>query len=468
MTTYTVTEIEARVAAAKTGDLATYAEAVHRQSMEPYQQSWEYALDNLDRVCIVCPPDTYKSTTVQHWVEKAIGKDPNIRILWLMNAGEQAQKRVMSVAATIKSNPIYTRAFDVVEDEEGQWTKSVLYVKREIESPDPTLMGTGFNGPYQGSHFDRIIIDDPTNQEDVHSPATMEMQKLKLRGVIIDRLVDTGKIIVILTRWGENDLVPELEDMGFTIIEMPIIGNYPWGPTISNKRFPMIRCDQIRRDKTDAIFQLTYMCNPRGMQTNGIIRREYIKYWDQENLPGGANLSIMAVDPSPGRAGGDPACIGTALIDLKTRYIYITDMWDELAEVQEFENEFRKRAEHTARLIAIGVETIGYQLTFLQRFRREKKYPIRELPYRSRRQSTLKAIGIDRTKEGRAISVAQAFIQGRLFLPRYLPMFEGVSIEDELCSFPFGKHDDRMDVLAFLIGLADAYAKPRQFIRIRS
>src|SRR3990172_2394101 len=310
-TTDDLTEFETRVIAARDGDLANYAWAVHGLQIEPYQLAWEEALETRTRLVIICPPDTYKSTTVRLWCERAIGRNPNIRILWLQNSGEQAQKQVMTVGATIKSNNVYKAAFHIQEDEEAQWTKSVLFVKRGFSSPDPTLMATGLNGPYQGLHFDVIVIDDPTNQEDVRSPTTMDSQRQKIRGVVLDRLVEGGRIVTILTRWGADDLVPTFEEMSFAIVAMPVIGDYPWGGTISERRFTEERIERIRQDKGDALFSLTFMCDVQGMLGN-IIKREQIEYWDKDSLPEHRLQVFMGIDPAASlRTQADYSCIAT-------------------------------------------------------------------------------------------------------------------------------------------------------------
>ena len=462
-----LSEIEKLGLVARYGDVSEYSKATHDWETEPYQDAWAEALDTEDRVLIICPPDTYKSSTVQCWIEQKIGQDPNIRILWLMKAGSQAEARVMAVAETVESNSVYRAAFpNALPDKDAKWSKTMLYVKRTRHGPDPTLMGCGFNGPYQGLHFDVIVIDDPTNQEDVKSSATMERQRSKLRGVILDRLVDTGRIVAIMTRWGEDDLVPTFKDIGFRLVTMPVMGDYPWGPTISPKRFPLDRCYKLRHDKTDAIFDLTYMCNPLAMD-GGIIRRSYLRYWDASTLPQSGCIALMAVDPAASKATwADPTCIGTALLKIKTRTLYITDLWTKRAFEDEVDKELKKRAKMTARLAQIGVETVGYQLTFLQRLRREGKLPVRELPYRQRRQSTHKAAGLDKDKTGRAFSVAQMFNAGRLYLSKDLAYFDGVSVESELCGFPFAKHDDRLDVISFLCAMADTYSPNKMRVRL--
>ena len=454
----TLSDIEQLGLIARYGDVAEYSKVVHDWETEPYQDAWVEALDTENELLIICPPDTYKSSTVQCWIEKKIGENPDIRILWLMKAGSQSQARVMAVAETIESNGVYHAAFPNVEpNKDAQWSKTALYVKRSRGGPDPTLMGCGFNGPYQGFHFDIIVIDDPTNQEDVTSPTTMERQRGKLRGVILDRRADTGRIVAILTRWGEDDLVSTFKHIGFRIVTMPVVGDYPWGPTISNTRFPMDRVVKLRHDKTDSLFDLTYMCDPLAMD-GGIIRRSYLRYWDAGSLPTSGTVTLMAVDPAASmKTRADPTCIGTGVLELKTRKLFITDLWTRRVEILESETELKKRASMQANLVQIGMETKGFQLTYIQRLRREGKLPVRELPYRTRRQSTLQAAGLDNDKVGRAVSVAQMFNAGRLYLAKDLEYFEGVSVESELCGFPYAKHDDRLDVIAFLCAMADTY-----------
>jgi len=455
------TEFQARVVAAKYGGLKDYAKAVHGITTEDYQDAWYEALDTLNRTVIVCPPDTFKTTTIRLWCEKQIGINPNIKILWLQNAGDQALKNVMTIQRTIESNKIYRAAFTVEEDPQAQWTKSVLYVKRQYTGPEPTLMGCGLNGPYQGLHFDVIILDDLTNQEDVRSPTTMEIQINKLRGVIIDRLLEGGRIMGLLTRWGDGDLVPTFEDMGFTIITMPVVGDYPWGTTLSAKRFTPERVEAIRRDKGDMLFMLTYMCDATATEGN-IIKREHIDYWDK--LPDVDLQSYLAIDPAASvRTTADYSAGAIVATDLKSNVLYCLDVWAKRMEVPDLEREIVRRCQTTPGLRGVGLETFGFQLSLMQGLRRRYKLPIIEIPYRSRRQITSRVVALDRDKVGRAAYLDSLFASGRLLLPRNLPLVDGVSLESELCMVPQGKHDDRMDALAMACVLAEGARRP--FVR---
>lgn len=465
----TLSDFEAKVFAAKNGNLLNYAKAVYDYDGEPYQLAWEHALRTRDHVVIICPPDTFKSTTVQLFIEQTIGLNHEERILWLMNAGAQAEKRVNTIASTIKGNRVYRAAFGVRPDYDSGWTKQALYVKRKHNWPDPTLMGVGLDGPYQGSHFNRIIIDDPTNQKDVRSPATMELQRSLLRGVIMDRLEPGGQIIAILTRWGEEDLVPTFKEIGFTVIQMPVLGNYPWGPTISSRRYPESGIPQLKR-RSGPLFDLTYMCNPRGL-SGGLISLDNLHYWDADSLPTTATLGLMVVDPAASkRAGSDPSCIAIGLLEPRTRKVYVTDIIRRRFTGPELEDFIYNRFSRVSGIVAVGVETIGYQMTLMQNLKRwHPDLPLMELPYRSRRQTTRSSRGLDRDKVNRALALQVKLNNGEILLPawegkardNHTPLFEGVSIEDELISFQADmghKHDEVMDVLAFLGALAETYS----------
>ncbi|KKL80650.1 hypothetical protein LCGC14_2002660 [marine sediment metagenome] len=447
--------------AARDGDARTYAKAVHRRDYEMYQDAWAEALETRDRTVIVCPPDTYKSTTVRDFVEREIGKNPEVRILWVMNTGEQAQIQVMAIRQTIESNNVYRAAFDVHEDTNAQWTKNVLFVQRLNEDPDPTLMGTGLNGPYQGLHFNIIIIDDPTDQDDVKSPTTMASQVEKIRGVILDRLLEGGRLIVILTRWGENDLVSTFREMGFTIYEMPVVANYPWGPTLSPTKFPMEKVERIHQDKGPILFALTFMCNAQAVKGN-IILRDHLQYWDALTIPKHPMSFVMGIDPAAStKTYADNSAIATVGIDLRTKWLYLVDMWAGKLETPDLETKIVTLSKRTAGLRAVGLETAGFQLSLLQGMRRRHQLPFREIPYRTNKTVAMKILGLDRDKTGRALYLDALFASGRLFLPKDLPLVDGVSIEDELCSFsPTGshRHDDRLDSMAIACVMAESLA----------
>ena len=264
----------------------------------------------------------------------------------------------------------------------------------------------------------------------------------------------------ILTRWGEQDLVPTFADMAFRIIEMPIAGDYPWGPTLSPKRFTPERIDAIRRDKGDMLFALTFMCSTSAADGN-IIKREHISYWDASTIPTRPLNLYMAVDPAAStKTSADYSAIAVVGTDLRSHKLYCLDVWAKRLEVPDLEFEIVRRTKRTSGLRALGLETIGFQLSLVQSLKRKYNLPLREIPYRTRRSVQSNTVALDRDKVGRAAYLDALFASGRLMLPRGLPLVDGISLETELCLVPYGKHDDRMDALAMACALAEGARQP--------
>jgi hypothetical protein len=69
-------------------------------------------------------------------------------------------------------------------------------------------MGTaGVGGPITGKGAEILIIDDPVkNAEQANSPTYREKAKDWFNSTAYTRLTPTGKVILIMTRWHEDDL----------------------------------------------------------------------------------------------------------------------------------------------------------------------------------------------------------------------------------------------------------------------
>lgn len=91
-----------------------------------------------------------------------------------------------------------------------------------------------------------------------------------------------------------------------------------------------------------------------------------------------------------------------------------------------------KRCFERWRPSSIEIESVGYQLSLIQAARREG-LPIRELKR-------------DKDKVSRACFLQARIEGGGFWLPESAPWL--VDVEDELCSFPTGEHDDIVDTLA--------------------
>lgn len=258
-------------------------------------------VEEADRALVVTPPEHGKTTLLARWlVELYLGREterayrePGYRapsVLLVSNTAGQAQKRIMSIAATIEGNARYRALFPkVAPDRNWGWGKDLLYLKRASALDDPSLQGSGCPGPIQGGRFGLIVVDDPTDQEDVRSESKMQTQVEFHQGVLDDRLLDGGKQVDILTRWGRNDIASVLLASDAWRCEvMPALGYWRARPEhgvaaeeLWPEAWPLRRLDEKRRQKqmvaNGALWQLAYLCNPVLAEGN-LFQRAWLQY----------------------------------------------------------------------------------------------------------------------------------------------------------------------------------------------
>lgn len=416
-------------------DFAEYCKWVHGRPLYRHQRVWAAEMEKPSgKALVVAPPGSYKSSTVRMRIEWEIGNFPDITNLLIMNTAMQAQKQVMSVAETIEQNPRYKMVFPWIQPNPKRgWSHEVLFVKRKNESqPDPTLYGTGIDGPYQGAHVDRIWPDDPTDQQDVNSAATMEQQRQRVHGVLIDRLNPNGKVFAILTRWGENDLERDFREMGFNIIVNPVEGNYPWGRLLCPEVFgdDVLANIRVGKGMNGQLYQLTYMCDPASAE-GAILKREWWRRYS--TLPEMAKI-IHSWDLSTGRSElGDYSAFESWGTTENGFYLIDAGRWrltgDALQQKMKLLYEQSK-----PRAQAILVEDAGNAIPVIQSLQLHTKLPL--VPVKPGRQDKVARVqGIQGLVEG-----------GRVWLPAEAPWLQ--DFLDETAAFPGGRYNDFCDSLS--------------------
>lgn len=421
-------------------DFAEYCRCVHNVSLYPHQRVWARELQQPDspHVLIIAPPETFKSSTVRMFIEWRIGLDPDICILLVMNTAGQAQKQVMSIAETISHNPRYHQLFPGISPHPARgWSHEMLFVGRRNEArPDPTLYGTGIDGPYQGSHVDILIVDDPTDQQDVVSSAIMEAQRQRVRGVLLDRLVEGGKFFAILTRWGEADLVRDFKEMGFSMTENPIEGHYPWGRLLCPEVFPDDRLRLLRGQKGGALYQLTYLCNPAAAEGAILKRAWWRRYGEAPPL----GTRFQSWDLSTGKSElGDYTAWGVWGVGEDGYYVL-----DAGRERLSMDGVIRKmqllyEAETGSRRAkAILVEAVGTSIPVVESLQQHTRLPLQEIKPGNR------------DKVSRVQGIAHLIEAGRVWLPSAAPWVE--AFVDECSAFPGGRYNDQVDMMSQALG----------------
>jgi hypothetical protein len=240
---------------------------------EPYHYQWWDIIRSHKKACIIAPPEVGKTRFFTSFVAWMVGRIPDSAWLVVQNTSGQAQRIVAQIGHML-SDPRFQKIFPEIKPTE-RWSGLQLYVDRSGYPRqfrhDPTVAAYGIvPGTYQGAHVDGIILDDPTNQEDVLSPVVMQSQKNLLKGTLWDRLNEgeqAGYFYVVMTRWGDDDLLSTIEqDLKIPVFTFPArrpkSDPYPWGHLLSS-RYTDEFLNQQKEIKGD-LFQLSYMCTTVG------------------------------------------------------------------------------------------------------------------------------------------------------------------------------------------------------------
>ena len=140
------------------------------------------------------------------------------------------------------------------------------------------MVCAGAGGAITGRGADVFIIDDPVkNSEEAHSKIYREKIWDWYRSVALTRLEPSGAMIIIMTRWHEDDLVGKIieqEGDQWEQIVFPAIDEK--GNSLFPKRYPLSALLEIKNSVGSYIWNSLYQQQP-SPQSGEIIKSEWLK-----------------------------------------------------------------------------------------------------------------------------------------------------------------------------------------------
>ncbi len=176
------------------------------------------------RVIITTPPRHSKSMTVtESFPSYFIGKKPNRRVIQVSYGDELARK--FGRANKVK---IEQFGLDIFNIRLSRDTSAVT--NWGIQGYRGGMIATGIGGAITGEGADLLLIDDPIkNREEANSRTYRDKVWNEWQNTLRTRLHPGAAVIIIVTRWHEDDLVgrllnPEYGDVeDWTLINLPAI-----------------------------------------------------------------------------------------------------------------------------------------------------------------------------------------------------------------------------------------------------
>lgn len=295
-------------------------------------------------------------------------------------------------------------------------------------------------GGITGRGANLIIIDDPIrSREDANNLLFRDKTWEWYSNDIYTRLEPGGAIILILTRWHQDDLAGRIlaseDGPNWTVCSLPAEAEEadPIGRAVGEALCPQ-RFDEAALREIKAVMGLDYyaLYQQRPMsEAGGLYKREWFKYDPPPRLPTGEydfDQIVQAWDTASSELGDFSACVTAGVKDNRA---YILDVYRARLETPELLRQIKNMAERWQPTTLL-VEDASNGIAVTQMLKRETRLPI---------------LGITPARGGK-IAHAKAnmpYIEGGRvsFCPgHYLTDFE-----HELLTFPAASHDDQVDAL---------------------
>ena len=250
------------------------------------------SVGELRRVIITLPPRHGKSERVsKKFPAWHVGRNPDDEIILASYSIDLSRGFSRIARDTLMSHrDVFLVEIDRNNQSAESWT---------IQGHRGGVTAAGVGGPITGRGAKIAIIDDPVkNSEEANSEVMREKIWEWYQSTLYTRLTPDGRIIIVMTRWHEDDLVGRLlkkekEEIEagthtgerWTVIKLPaiaeendVLGRKPGEPLWPEFGFDAQRLEQIRQDVGSYVFNALYQQRPSA-QEGQLFKRSWWKYY---------------------------------------------------------------------------------------------------------------------------------------------------------------------------------------------
>lgn len=291
------------------------------------------------RLIICMPPRHGKSELVSRrfpaWV---LGRDPSRQVIMATYNEEFARDFGRDVRAIMR-DPVYLEIFPNATLRKGGAAADRLNL---VKGGKMMFAGRGGALTGRGGHF--LLLDDPfKDAEEADSPAIREKAWNWFTKVFYTRRMNLSAVIIVMTRWHEDDIVGRLTDpqnpsydetvsKGFRILELPFfaedkdpMGRKP-GEVLWPSRYPAeFGLEQKRLDARG--FSALYQQKP-SPDDGVLFKREDVRWYQPQDLPPVSDLTIYAASDHAVATEqvNDRTCMLIVGVD-KEQNLWLLDCW---------------------------------------------------------------------------------------------------------------------------------------------
>lgn len=396
----------------------------------------------ISRAIITCPPQKGKSTIFSELFPVfMLANNPELRIIVSSYSAELASKFCRAARELINSDN-FKALFPN------------LKLKKDLDRQDyfgfeghsGYYRSVGVGGSLTGYSADILIVDDPHKDRiDSESKKSRDGVYDWFTSVALTRLSVTGKIIVIQTRWHEDDLSGRLlENHTYKHLWIKAINDD--NTVCWPERYTLDDYLRVKQEVGSRDFSALYQGEPNNSEV-GLFKNDWFEYYRESPV---LTKWVRAWDIASSKKNSSDYSVGALVTQDKSGNIFIEDIVKYQLEFPELLQQIVEQAELDGPEVHILIEAVGVGLPAFQEV-------MRRLPGYVVRKSDVKG---DKTQ--RAYVWSSRAEVGKVSLRKAKWNDDFIN---ECVSFPKGKHDDMVDAVSasvnYLAGKITAISEPR-------
>ena len=297
------------------------------------------------RLCLACPPQHGKSKTVTETAPSwFIGRNPNKRAILTAYNADIAEKFGDKNRQLMKN---YGEELFGLKISDSQDNKTLW----DIDKKSGGLYSAGILGGITSNTSQFTIVDDPyKNGQEAENPEIREKVWQTFVDSVLTRSNGQGNaVIVIHTRWHDDDLIGRLIKLGWAYINIPCV----WEKGVDkllNRKIGQTLCPELGFDSQwatqmqQALGQRKWNALYQGkpfIDGGNIIKREDIRYYNAKSKPASFEELVLSCDLSFGgtKKSNDPYCM--TLWGRNGGNHYLLKIYDKRASFVETNNTIR-------------------------------------------------------------------------------------------------------------------------------
>lgn len=395
------------------------------------------------RLMITVPPRHGKSQLASmHFPAWTLGKDPTLPIIWTSFSSSLAldiNREVQRIMSSEEYHRIFPRSALSPKKKKGEIRRADFF---EIPEFGGKFLTAGVGGAITGKGAKILGIDDPIkNREEANSITIRNKIWDWYTSTAYTRLAPGGGVLLIQTRWHEDDLAGRLIEAmkaecgdTFRVVNYPAIAEQDEfhrkaGEALHPERYSLAQLTSMRRTIGEFDWAALYQQHPAPVG-GAIFKSEWLRFYNIQDLPQKFDEKIQSWDFTfKDSAGADNVC-GTVW-GVKGPNIFLLDL---VCEKMNF----------TKSVAAIRAMTNKHPDAFVKLVE-DKANGTAIIDYLRKEIPGMIPITPTESKLTRANAVTPAFEAGNVWLPA-TTLYKWVSpYLTEMQTFPSAAHDDQVD-----------------------